>query len=89
MNKIAEAKAALRAELAGLADKVPEFVNAGGVMTTRDWLPANEKARRVKAGGYKRMSRASLERLVAQMKTPPDVYVPVEGRMGKVSRGEP
>lgn len=67
-NRIAEDKERLRAEIAALANKVPAFVNAGGIQTTRRWVEANEQAQRVSAGGKARMSKAKLDALVKSMK---------------------
>lgn len=73
-NKIAEEKAALRAELAALANKVPAEVCAGSVQTTHNWLSANERPLRVAAGlstgrcAYTRMSRKHLDALTRSLK---------------------
>lgn len=68
VNKIAEEKSRLRAQLAEMANKVPEFVNAGGIQTTRQWLKVNEQAQKVASGGKARMSRKQLDALVKRMK---------------------
>lgn len=70
-NKIAEEKERLRAELAAMANKVPGFVNAGGIQTTRRWVADNEQAQRVAAGGKARMSRKKLDALVRRMRGEP------------------
>lgn len=67
-NRVAEDKARLRAELQTLANKVPEFVNAGSIQTTRRWVEANDQAQMVAAGGRARMSRKKLDALVKRMK---------------------
>lgn len=67
-NKVAEEKAKLRAELAALANKVPEFVNTGGLQTTRRWVADNEQAQQVAAGGRARLSRKKLQALVQRMR---------------------
>jgi hypothetical protein len=54
--------------LESLANKVPEFVNVGGVQTTRRWVTDNEQAQLVVAGGKARMSKAKLDALVRRMK---------------------
>lgn len=67
-NRVAEDKARLRAELAALANKVPEFVNAGSIQATRRWVADNEQAQMVAAGGRARLSRKKLDALVKRMK---------------------
>lgn len=70
-NRVAEEKAALRAEIAALANKVPEFVNTGSIQTTRTWLKHNDRAQKVAAGGMARMSRDKLNELAKSMKGEP------------------
>lgn len=66
-NKIAAEKEALRAQLAALANKVPEKVNAGSIQTTNEWLKdVNAKLQPVARGGKKRLSRHALRDLLAK-----------------------
>lgn len=67
-NKVAEEKARLRAEIAALTNKVPEFVNSGSVQATRQWVAANEQAQLITSGGKARLSRAKLDALVKRIK---------------------
>ena len=66
-GKVANKKAALRATISAIANKVPEFVRDGGIMTTRQWLKDNERAKRIAAGGLRRLSAAKLEALLNRM----------------------
>jgi hypothetical protein len=67
-NKVAEAKAELRAQLAALANKVPEKVNAGSIQTTHEWVEDNKRVQHLTAGGYQRKSRRSLQDMLAKAK---------------------
>jgi hypothetical protein len=67
-NKIAQEKARLRAELAALANKVPEKVNAGSIQTTQEWLKENGQLQTIAGGGLQRLSRRALEQRLAKMK---------------------
>jgi hypothetical protein len=67
-NKVSEEKARLRADVAAAANKVPEFVSAGGVQTTRRWVADNERAQRVAAGGLTRLSRKKLDALLKRLR---------------------
>lgn len=62
-NKIAEEKAALRAQLEAFVNKVPAKVNAGGIQTTRTWVDENKRIARAVAGG--RCSRHKLREQLA------------------------
>jgi hypothetical protein len=65
-NRVAEEKAALRAQLATLVNRVPGKVNAGSVQTTRQWVADNAKAS--KDVTRARISRHRLRETVARMR---------------------
>lgn len=64
---VAEEKATLCLQLGELCRKVPPSIQSGDIKSTRDWLHACERAKKVLAS--KRSSRNDLTIAIAQMRS--------------------